>query len=210
MAEEYKGNSYRSKELQRKKAEAATSPVKKVEKVITGGAKLKKKTEIQKLKDVFISEDIGNVKSYILKDVLVPRIRDAIVDIIKNSADMIFYGSTRRSSSSGSRPVASKISYNQMFSGSNSNREPIQTRTGLNFDEITFQSRGDAELVLSTMEDMIEQYKVVTVGELYNLADVSTDNYMVYKYGWTDLRSAKAVPTTDGWVLKLPKAFPID
>lgn len=208
MAEEYKGNSYKSKE-QRQNADIPI-PNKKVEKVITGGAKLKKKTELQKLRDTFISEDIGNVKSYILKDVLVPRIRDAIADIIKNTTDMIFYGSTRRPTSSGGKPIASKISYDRMFGNPSSSREPVRTRNGFDFDTIAFKSRGDAELVLSTMEDMIEQYKVVTVGELYNLADVSTDNYMVYKYGWTDLRSAKAVPSSDGWVLKLPKAFPID
>lgn len=209
MAEEYKGNSYKSRE-KRQKAEMIEPPVKKVEKVITGGAKLKKKSELQKLRDTFISEDIGNVKSYILKDVLVPRIRDAIADIIKNTTDMVFYGTTRRTTTSSGKPIASKISYDGMFRGSTQNREPVKTRNGFDFDEITFQSRGDAELVLSTMEDMIEQYKVVTVGELYNLADVSTDNFMVYKYGWTDLHSAKAVPSTDGWVLKLPKAFPID
>ena len=109
MAEEYKGNSYRSKE-KRQNADVPEIPAKKVEKVIAGGAKLKKKNEFQKLRDVFISEDIGNVKSYILKDVLVPRIRDAIADIIKNTTDMVFYGSTRRPSSSARRLMRACLS----------------------------------------------------------------------------------------------------
>ena len=61
--EEYKPNSHKSKEEQR---ESDALPEKKVGKVITGSAKSKKKGEMQKFADVFISEDVGNVKSYII------------------------------------------------------------------------------------------------------------------------------------------------
>ena len=43
-----------------------TQEPKKVEKVVTGTVKTKKKNEISKFADVFISEDISNVKNFVL------------------------------------------------------------------------------------------------------------------------------------------------
>ena len=59
--DDYKPNSHKFKEEQKE-----STSEKKVEKVISGTAKSKKKNEIQKFADVFISEDVNNVKSYIL------------------------------------------------------------------------------------------------------------------------------------------------
>ena len=72
--EEYKPNSHKSKEEQKNLV-----PEKRVEKVISGTVKSKKKSEMQKFADVFISEDVNNVKSYIVMDVLVPAIKKAIL-----------------------------------------------------------------------------------------------------------------------------------
>ncbi len=82
--EEYKPNSHRSKEERKE-----SIPEKHVEKVISGTVKPKKKSEMQKFADVFISEDVNNVKSYIVMDVLVPAIKKAISDIVTNGIDMI-------------------------------------------------------------------------------------------------------------------------
>lgn len=62
-----RSNSHRSKELAAKNAQH-----KKVEKIVKGKVKTKKKSEISKFKDVFISEDAKDVKSYIIMDVLIP------------------------------------------------------------------------------------------------------------------------------------------
>lgn len=201
--EEYKSNSYKSKERQQSE--------KKVEKVVTGLAKTRKKTEVQRLRDIFISEDISNVKGYILMDVLIPRIRDTFVDIIKNSVDMIFYGGDAPSRKSSS-PTA-KISYNRYYSSSSDRRDPRReiVRNGFDYDDIIFESRGDAEAVLTAMEDIIDQYGVVSVGDFYDLANVSTTNYAINKYGWTDLRVAEPVRLRDGsYILKLPRALPLN
>lgn len=68
--EEYKPNSHKSKEEQQ-----TAPPEKKVEKVVSGSVKSRKKSEIQKFADVFIQEDAQKVKSYILMDVLVPAVK---------------------------------------------------------------------------------------------------------------------------------------
>lgn len=97
--EEYKPNSHRSKEERKE-----SIPEKHVEKVISGTVKPKKKSEMQKFADVFISEDVNNVKSYIVMDVLVPAIKKAISDIVTNGIDMILYGEAGKSKRILQRP----------------------------------------------------------------------------------------------------------
>lgn len=202
--EEYPSNSNKVKEAKRQQALTE----KKVEKVITGTARTKKKSEIRKFTDVFISEDVNNVKSYILMDVLVPAIKKAISDIVTNGVDMILYG---EAGSNKKRSTVSKISYNKMFDDPRSSRiHSERGRTGLDYDELIFDSRGDAEAVLSALEDIIAQFGVASVGDLYDLAQVSTTNYAINKYGWSDLRSAEVIRARDGYMIKLPRALPLN
>ena len=76
--EEYKSNSHKSRE--RAKAEL---PEKKVEKIVSGSVKTKKKSGINKLAGIFVPEDVDNVKSYIFEDIVVPAVKDIILDAVK-------------------------------------------------------------------------------------------------------------------------------
>lgn len=176
---------------------------KKVEKVIKGKAKVKKKS---KLSDIFMAEDIKNVRSYVLMDVLIPTIKDAIADIVKGGTDMILYGESRRSSNS---TPASLVSYRSYYNSNNKPAERVRTSTPYKYNNVIFETRGEAEEVLSKMDEMIETYQLVSVADFYEMAGLPsefTDN----KYGWTNIRNAEPVKVRDGWVIKLPKAMPID
>lgn len=201
--EEYKPNSHKSKEDQK-----GSIPEKKVEKVIAGTVKSKKKSEIQKFTDVFISEDINNVKSYILLDVLIPAIKKAISDIVTNGIDMILYGETGKTKSNS---TASKVSYRSYYDGRNGRRDysAVRTKISYNYDDIILDNRGEAEDVLSRMDELISTYGLVSVADLYDLVGV-TGNYTDNKYGWTNIRSASVIRVRDGYMLKLPKALPLD
>ena len=193
---EYKSNSHKSKEEKR------------TEKVVTGLVRTKKKNEIQKFADIFISEDITNVKSYVLMDVLIPAIKKAISDIVTNGIDMILYGETGRIKKNS---VASKVSYGGYYKQDNRrDHGTVKTRDLLDYDNIIFDNRGDAEAVLDAMYDIINQFGVVSVGDLYDLADISTTNYTINKYGWSDIRSAQVIRSRDGYLIKLPRALPLN
>lgn len=56
---------------------------------------------------------------------------------------------------------------------------------------------------------MISVYGMVSVADLYDLIGV-TGNYTDNKYGWTDIRSASVVRVRDGYIVKMPKAMPLD
>ena len=200
---EYPANSHRSKEL----ATEGHSEERKVQKVVSGKVTTKK-NEVRKLTDIFISEDARNVKSYIFMDVLVPAIKKAISDIVTDGIDMILYGG---SGSGRKTKPSNNVSYRNYYESprnSMSSRNDPQ-RSRFDYDDIVFESRGEAELVREQMVDMIERYGFVTVADMYDMADL-TSPYTSNKYGWTNIRSAEAVRVRDGYILKLPKAMPID
>ena len=203
--EEYKPNSHKSKEEQR---ESDALPEKKVGKVITGSAKSKKKGEMQKFADVFISEDVGNVKSYIIMEVLVPAVKKAISDIVTNGIDMILYGETGRTKKNG---TASKVSYRSYYDKRDDRRDygSSRTRTGYDYDDVILDNRGEAEEVLSRMDELIATYGLVSVADFYDLVGI-TGSYTDNKYGWTDIRNASVVRVHDGYTIKLPRALPLN
>jgi len=199
--DKYKSNSHKSREN--------PPSEKKVEKVIAGQAKAKKKNEIKKFADVFISEDVGNVKSYILMDVLVPAIKKAVSDIVTNGIDMILYGETGRTKKNS---TASKISYRSYYDDKNDRRREhnsLGIKTGYSYDDIILENRGEAEDVISRMDELVATYGIVSVADLYDLVGI-TGNYTDNKYGWTDVRSANVIRVRDGYLLKLPKALPLN
>lgn len=180
---------------------------KKVEKVISGTAKTKKKNDLAKLTDVFISEDVHNVKSYILMDVLVPAIKDAIEDIITNGIRMILRGET------GSRKSdynSSRVSYRSYSDYSRKeNRYESKPRTSTyHYDDIILDTRGEAEEVLERMSELIDTYQMVTVADLFDLVGI-TGSYTDNNYGWTNIRTAEVVRVREGYLIKLPKALPM-
>lgn len=202
--EDYKSNSHKSKETTQVPAER-----KKLDKIVSGDVKVKKKSGVHKITDVFISEDVSNVKSYILMDVLVPAIKKAVSDIVTNGIDMILYGGNggnKRRTTNGSY-----ISYNNY---SDRRREEhsyntTTTRSGYSYDEISIPSRGEAEEVLTRMDELIDTYGIVSVADFYDLVGV-TCNYTDNKYGWTNIRNAEVVRVRDGYKIKLPKALPLN
>lgn len=202
--EDYKPNSHKYKAEQK----AAETAEKKVEKVVTGKVKTKKKSEGSKIRDVFISEDAANVKSYVLMDVLVPAIKKAVADIVTDGISMLLYGDTSHGSK---RSTASTVSYRNYYDKRDDDRRyGSRTRTvGYSYDDIILESRGEAEEVLTRLCEAIDTYTVVSVADLYDLVGVS-GNYTDNKYGWTNLRNADIIRVKDGYLLKLPKALPIE
>ena len=203
----YQNNSHKHKAELKQAHEEAKTEKKKVEKAIQGTAKVKKGNELRKLTDIFISEDIANVKSYIVLDVLIPTIKKAISDIIKNGIDMILYGSSGLIRSTF---TADRISYSKYYDPNNRyiSRES-KVRSGFRCDDVIFDNRGEAETVLFRMNELIDNYGMATVADFYDLAGL-TGEYTSNNYGWTNIRSAEVVRARDGYIIKMPKAMPID
>lgn len=201
----YTPNSHKYKEEQKH----AAPEEKRVQKVVKSPVKTKT-NEARKLADIFISEDIANVKSYIFMDVLVPAIKKAIYDIVTNGIDMFLYGGTgKNKSSSSSAKVSYRNYYDQKNTSSYRGSENTQSRNGFDYDDIIFSNRGDAEAAKQQLKDAIERYGIVTVADLYDMSGL-TAPYTSQKYGWMSVSNAEVIRVRDGYMLKLPRAVPID
>lgn len=200
--ENYKPNSHKSKEQQE------PVPEKKLEKVVQGKVTTKKKSEVSKLADIFVPGDVANVKSYVIMDVLVPAVKKAISDIVTNGIDMILYGESGRTRKNG---PASRVSYSQYYDRDRvrRDREPVAPRANYSYNDILLDNRGEAEEVLARMDELVATYGMVSVADLNDLVGI-TGNYTDNNYGWTNIKSAYVQRVHDGYLLKLPRAIPID
>lgn len=191
--EDYKSNSHRSKVNE-----------KKVEKIVKGTVKTKPKSEAKKVANIFLSEDARNVKSYIVGDILIPAIKKTFSDMINSGTRMLLYGEHYRPDSNDNKP-----SYWKCYD--KPKERPYQSntmRSVYDYEDISFDNRGEAEEVLATLEDLIYKYEVASVADYKDLVGI-TGKYTDNKYGWTDLRMASVIRGRDSYELKLPRVTPL-
>lgn len=201
--ENYPANSHKSKEEQKQLPQKK----KRVEKVVTGQARTKKKSEVRKLADNFLAEDMSSIKNYAITDVLIPSVKKAIKDIVSNGIDMLLYGGSgdRRDSR------ADRVSYRKYSDKNDDYRRYSENRNrSFYFDsDVIVDTRGEAEEILRRMNDLIATYGMASVADLFDLAGLSCE-YTDNKYGWTSIRTAEVVRARDGYAIKMPRAMPID
>lgn len=198
---DYQGNSHRSKETVKNEA----VQTKKVERVANG--KTRRKNELRKLADDFISEDVRSVKDYIVQEVILPTVKKAISEAISGGIDMLLYGETRPKNRGRNE---GRVSYTKYYERERDYDRGARNRVrGYDYDDIILDTRREAEEVLDRMADLIDTYGVVSVADLYDLVGIN-GSYTDNKYGWTHLRNADVQRVREGYLLKLPKALPFD
>jgi hypothetical protein len=185
----------------RYKAEQKEAPVEreKREKVVSSKVTTKK-NQARRFADVFLAEDIGSVKDHVLMEILVPAISNTILDIITNAANMVFgkYSGTKKRN-------GTRISYSRISDPREGRRSETRAQSRLDYEDIVFDSYGDAEIVLEEMDNVLEDRNEVTVADLYDLCGLYAP-FTLNKYGWTNLSTAKVMRSGTGYIIKLPKA----
>lgn len=184
---------------------------KKVEAVISGTAKVQKKSGARKFMDNFISEDAQSVKSYIIGDVLIPTAKKLFVDIVKDSIEMFVYGSSsQRGRSGSSNRRTDYVSYNRYSDRDRrDDRYSSRTRNAFSYDNIIYDTYGDAQAVIDEMLDTLDRYGVVTVADVFEASRLPAP-YTANKYGWTNIRNSGIRRVRDGYVIDLPRALEVD
>lgn len=175
---------------------------KRVESPLTKGkAVVRKESKVKRWIENFVGEDIADLRSYILLDVVLPAIKNGLYDV----AGAILGQPRRGSSSSG----GTRISYQRYYDDRNrrddrDRRRDEGPRSVYRFDDVIVDTRGDAEEVLRHLTDLIQDYGCARVADLYDCVGISgsfTDNY----WGWTNLRNADYRRVRDGYLLVMPR-----
>lgn len=196
---EYRSNSDKSREKQTNKP----VPEKKIEKVVQGEVRSKKKSGLQKITDAFVPDDVANVKSYIIEDIVVPAAKEILLDSVKAILGI-------NGKNGNKQTPASRVSYRQYYNNDsrrNYSSGGNRSRNSYDFDDIVIDNRGEAEEVLDRMEEIIATYGLVSVADFYELVGVPS-NYTDNNYGWSNLRNAYVDRLRDGgYIIKLPSVL---
>lgn len=189
-------------------SEKAPIDEKKITKPVASG-KLRKKSEISKFSDVFLADDMGDVGRYIVNDVIIPTVKNLFYDIVENSLKMALFGDRGRPGKS-SRRSGEFVSYDKISRRDDRDyRDEQRTRARFRYNDIEFDSRGEAEYVLDQLDAIIDKYGRASIADLYDSADI-TGEYTDHRYGWTDLSTAEIFRNRYGkYMIKFPKAMPL-
>lgn len=179
-----------------------------VQKVIAGKAGKRKKSKSHEIAEMFISDDVHNVKSFVIFDVVIPAIKAAIYDGVVNGLHMSLWGGSDRD-----RKGSRKNYGDRYISSRDRDRDRDRDRRRIrriNLDELSIDSRGEAEEVLDQMYELLDRYGYVSVADYLDMLGEEHD-YTYQKYGWTDLRNAEIKRDRDGsYYIRLPRYMPFD
>ena len=211
-----KPNSYKYKEEQAKKSSGKNmeerdklSPV-----VKKGGVVSTKKPLGQKFAEVFMSEDTEDIKSYILMDVIIPGIKNTVLDVM----EMAFFGSISGSKKRGRSHKDDRTDYRSYYGSSSDfrrserrDRERDRDRRGndLDYRNIVLLNRDETEEVINQLHKRIEKYGAVSIAELFDLID-EPSNYNDNNWGWDDERDIRIRRVSRGYLIDVAKAKYLD
>lgn len=195
---DYASNTHKSKEKN-------DIPEKTVEVVVETPPRIKKKTMLEEIADLFLPEDRPSIKDYIIKDVFVPTIKRAIV----SSVDLFFNGTTTVAPTTRTTTTpASRIAYNSISTKQTKVSSLATTRT-YDYGTLIFNTRAEAEAVLEQIQEIIDVYNIASVNDLFDSAGLTGDATST-KWGWTSIEGARVEVTDGGYSIRMPKARPIN
>lgn len=189
---------------------------KKIERVVQGDAKRRKKPLGKRFSEVFIRGDASGVWGYISQDVLLPAAKDMLSDAVSQGVEQMLFGQDARGRRPSVRGGSSSgyVSYNKFAPGGQRKNEPPRNsisrraRANHNFDEIVIDTRLEAEEVIDRLFDLVSRYEIASVADLYELVGISGD-FTDEKWGWSDLQGAGVSRVREGWLLNLPRPEPL-
>lgn len=202
---DYQGNS-------RKEKSNPERPAKNIEKVITGEVVQKPKNLGRRFKDVFFGGDTKQAAKFVASDVLLPAMRNLIVDMVTKGAERMIYGE------SNYRRRGPGVNYGAHYQlNPSAQRNPFDPRTAAptvsgvprgrqnrhEINDVVLSSREEADLVVERLSDILEKYDVVSLADLYDLLGLQT-SHIDNKWGWTYINNVPVRQIRQGYLLELP------
>ena len=176
---------------------------------------VKKKSLGQKFADAFISGSANDIRSYVIGDVIIPGIKDTILNVM----NIIFFGDTRsrrrtaQSENTAYRAFYQSEAYDDYGAPRRRDRRR-DSRSRYDDDKIDYRciivrDRRDAENIVDKLKGRIEKYGEATKSDLFELVDLPsthTDN----NWGWVDPRDIGIRRVQTGYLIDVADAEYLD
>lgn len=169
-----------------------------------------KKSKVKEVSETFFGGTAKEAAMSVVTDVLVPALKQTIYDMISTGFQRLLFGDTV----ANGRPIMaspsySRTNYNSRYRAT-TQRPTIPARNGHDFNRIVFDTRADAESVLSYMYDSINETGIVSLADFYIKANEYNNSKVPttpqdYNFGWTDVRRSRILTTETGYyIIDLP------
>lgn len=191
-------------------------PKKKIQPLeLEGAVKERKKPIGSRIKEVLFGGEFKSAAQYIASDVLLPAFRDLLVSAATTGVERVVYGEDRRVPRSRTPEYRPRMTYNKPVRRHPDDPrmahlpdQPSRPARRNNNSEVLLTSKVDAELVLESMYDILNEYQVVSVADMHELIGIPSA-HIDYKWGWEDLRGTVIRQVHQGFLLDLPSPEPI-
>lgn len=185
-----------------------TVPKKQIQAVVSGAKKVERPAT-RRFFDSLFAESPKNLAKKVGRDVVVPRIKQGFEQAFNEFLSGMLWGGDKTPANlvqgtviRGGAQSYSNISTQNAMLAARQATQPSQNSG--NYQDLTVPTQQYAEALLANMFDLLNQYRVVAVADLYELAGLGTspsDN----AYGWTSLEGSRISPRGGGYLLELPR-----
>lgn len=176
-------------------------------------AKKVKKPVGKRIVEEMTGDDTESVLSYILYDVLIPAAKNTISEMVSGGIQMLLFGESNKDSRIRNDRGRSYVSYQKYYDRDDRDRRDRRhdrARSRYDFEDIAFDTRAEAEDVLSYLLDCLEEYDLVSVSDFYDIVGM-TSEYTDAKWGWYNLSRAGVMKSRHGYFyLQLPRPMALE
>ena len=172
-------------------------------------------------KSFFGGNTVNQIKSYLISDVLIPAVKDFVEDGVLAILDNVLHPDTSNVNyykrSGLPRNNNERIRYDQISKRSNLRSVGVSDsrKSPEDYNNLVYASRGEAEVTLRRLYDIVSEFGVASVYDYYKLNGVtgewSTDRYGVDIHSFPDPRSCGEVRhVPGGYSIILPRVSVIE
>lgn len=192
-------------------------PIKKV----SGLVKDYKKSPFRKFTDVFFEEDIHTVKESLVREIVIPTIKNFMADIFIGGIERALFGESRgrRSpttnySSSLVRSITNISGYRD-YSSQQKQQQTNNVTKKFTLDDVVMSDRASAEDLRLALIEEINTHGSVSVAQLYDSisdeSDIGNMDFANNYYGWKNLDGLQIAHVGYGmYKLIFPKPVQLD
>ena len=166
---------------------------------------------------ILVPEGLPGIGSYVSEEIIVPAIKNIIVDAVTSGINMVMYGESKgqgprhygrtpyNSYGSSPRPTTNYTSRYTSTQPEPSTVRPRSVRQGV--EEYIIENREDAAHVLTTLTEQADMYGSVSVADYYDLIGIHSD-YTDNNYGWLldTIVHSTIRPVRGGFIIKFAPA----